>query len=477
MISGLALRPFFDWTFLLSFAYLMLLYAFTLFMAIVAMLENRRRTAESHTDDYDALSDSRFTIPVSVIVPVYNEQGMIGAVVRRLLAFEYPEFEIVVVNDGSKDETLGALRREFVLQSVSVTARRLLQTSPVRAIYRSRTDPRLIVIDKCNGGKADALNCGVNFARDRYICCVDGDAAYEPDALLVAMRPAIKDPAGVLGITSIVAVRHELQEEAGEIGNKNIDRHLWINFQHLEILRSFLNNRLAWSRMNIMLCASGAFAIWRRDVVLEVGGFSPAFTCEDLEMTVRVLERYKRDKRPGRVLSLPDIVGATEGPERLTALISQRARWQRVILETVWHYRRVLFRPRYGALGFVGLPYLIISECFGPFVQLIVLASLGLGLWLRLVDLKEFFSLLGIQVLALGIMSEISLWLNESAFHYYRVSALTRMALIAPLDLLLYRPILVYANAKGVVQFLRGDRSWDRFARNVGRMGRRGSHT
>ncbi len=467
------LTVFFDWAFIVSFGYLALLYLLTLFVAVVAMYENWTRKPESQTDDYGALLTSRFTIPVSVIVPVYNEQGMITAVVNRLLAFEYPEFEVIVVNDGSKDRTVETLKRDFDLQPVTIIPRMVLPANAVNSVYRSPSHPNLLVVDKTNGGKADALNCGINFARYRYICCVDGDAAYEPDALMAGMRPAVKDPAHVLGVTSLVAVRHELYEYNGEPGDKSIDQHLWINFQHLEILRAFLNNRLGWSRMGFMMCASGAFAIWRRDVVVEVGGFSPQFTCEDLEMTVRVLETYRRQRRPGKVLSLPNVVGATEGPERVSALISQRARWQRVILETAWHYRRMLLRPRYGTVGIIGLPYLILSECLGPFMQVLVILTLSLGFALRLVGVTEFLSLLGIQIFALGIMTTISLWLNDASSRYYRLSALVRMAAIAPLDLLIYRPVLMYAYAKGVVQFLKRDKSWDRFERNVGRRGLR----
>jgi biofilm PGA synthesis N-glycosyltransferase PgaC len=458
------------WSFIVCFSYLFLLYAITAVLAVVASVENLTRKCDAQADDYDALLYSRFTIPVSVIVPAYNEQGMIATVVRRLLDFEYPEFEVVVVNDGSTDGMVEVLEKEFALESIERYYRKTLQTKRVRAVYRSKTDPRLIVIDKENGGKADALNCGLNFSRYRYVCCVDGDSIYHRQALLVAMRPVVKDPATVIGLTSLVAVGRVVDsEDTQTVGHKEVDHHVWTNLQHLEILRAFLNNRLAWSRMQFMICVSGAFAIWRRDVLLEVGGFSSDFTCEDIEMTFRILEKFLRERRPVKILSLPDMVGTTEGPERVASLISQRARWQRVILETVWHYRRMLFNRRYGAVGLLGMPYLVISECLGPFMEVLVIVTLAAALAFQLLNWTEFLALLGIQVFAVGIMSSVSLWMNDASFRYYRLRELVRLVLIGPLDLCCYRPVLIYAYARGVVEFLCGDKRWHRFERNARR--------
>ncbi len=467
-MGDLWVQIFLDWSFIVSLSYLCILYAFILFLSLVAAYEAVTRKAESQVDDYDALLFSRFTIPVSVIVPAYNEEQNIACVVRGLLDFDYPEYEIILVNDGSTDSMMDILKAEYALEPYTRVYRKSLVTKPVRTVFRSKMDARLIVLDKENGGKADALNCGANFARYRYLCCVDGDSTYEPDALLAGMRLIVKDPATVLGATSLVAVGRRLNASTDDdIGLKHVDQDAWTNLQHLEILRAFLNNRLAWSRMGFMLCVSGAFAIWRRDVIHESGGFSSEFSCEDIEMTCRILEKYRREGRPAKILSLPNIVGMTEGPERVSGLVSQRARWQRVILETAWRYRRVLFKPRYGTFGFLGMPYLVMSECIGPFMQVLVVVSLAGGAILGLMNWTQFLALFGIQVFMLGILSSMSLWLNDWTFRYYRLSTLLRLIVLALLDMFWYRPILMYAYAKGVVQFFRGDKQWYRFARNI----------
>ena len=303
MPSEATLEVFVYWGYLGCLAYLVGATLLYLSLAMVAGVQTLIRNRQERAEDFDAIAGYRFTIPVSVIAPAYNEEVIILATVRSLLEFEYPEHEVVVVNDGSTDRTLDLLKGEFGLEPRQVFFRRVLPSREVRGIYRSKKEPRLVVIDKENGGKADAMNCGVNLSRYRYVCCVDADTFYAPEALLKTMRLAQKDPARVIGITSPVAVGS--QPEARRMngsGQVVIDRRPLVDFQYLDFLRSFLNNRLAWSRFKVMLCVAGVFSVWRRDVVQELGGFSPDFTCEDLEFTFRVHRHFLRSKEPYQVL-------------------------------------------------------------------------------------------------------------------------------------------------------------------------------
>lgn len=474
------------WAFILCFAYLLTIYAVTLALIVVSVAENGLRRREGHAEDYEVLTTSRFTIPVSIVAPAYNEAVIILPVVRSLLDLEYPEFEVILVNDGSTDGTLELLKSAFALEPREVFYRRLLPCAEVRAVYRSASEPRITVVDKANGGKADALNCGMNLAKYRYVCCVDADTVYNRDALLKGMRLVMKDPANVLGVTSLIAVsRHpevgelvEVEQREGvmaggragvralEDGRHVLDSNLLSTFPHLDYLRAFINNRLAWSRHDFMLCAIGAFMIWRRDVVHEVGGFSKDFSCEDIEITFRVHEKFLRDKRPFKVLSLPDTVGRTEGPDKPSRLISQRARWQRVILETVWHYRHLLGNPRYGSVGLIGTPNYVLSEALAPFFQVLSVVALILATLFGLLNWIEFLSIVGILAFGLGVSTNAALLLQDANFRYYRLRDIIRLILLAPLDILLYRPIIFYAQFKGAWGFFRGDKRWDRFERN-----------
>jgi biofilm PGA synthesis N-glycosyltransferase PgaC len=449
------------------FVYLLATYGMFLALLAFAALENVRRRREARVEDYALLAESRFSIPVSVIIPAYDEAPVILSAVRSALAFEYAEFEVIVVNDGSRDETLQRLVEAYALQPYEVFHRRALPTETVRAVYRSGLDPRLLVVDKANGGKADALNAGVNLARYRYVCCLDGDTVYEPNALLKGMRLAVADPARVVGVTSVISVAShpETHLSRGE-RPRTLDRSLLSNFQHIDYLRSFLNTRAAWSRLDFMLCVVGAFMIWRRDLVVEVGGFSRDFTCEDIELTFRVYERLLREGRPCKVVALPDTVATTEGPDRVTRLISQRARWQRVILETVWHYRRMLCNPRYGAVGLLGMPFYVVTECLAPFFELASVLTLVLAVAFVVFDAGAFLAFVATISLLNACFTVAALVVQDRLMREMEWRDLLRLVLVSPLELIAYRPWLTFARLKGTVDLLRGQKGWNKFDRN-----------
>ena len=434
----------------------------------IAFVENGVRRRETATQDYDVLATSRFTIPVSVIVAAYDEEPAIVATVESLLALEYPEHEVIVVNDGSRDGTLERLTVAFGLELYEVFTRRVFQTAEVHGILRSAEHPNLIVVDKENGGKADALNAGLNVARFRYVCGVDADTVFDPEALLKGMREIVEDPARIIGVTSHLTIAENPERSmAVPNGERPIDRSPFMAYQHLDYLRAFFNNRLAWSRLGFMLCSVGAFQIWRRDVLEEVGGYSTGFTCEDIELTFRVHERFLREGRDYEIHCLPDNVGTTEGPDTVGKLVSQRERWQRVIDETVWHYRNMWFNPRYRSVGLVGAPFYLVTEVVAPLFEVLALVSLPIAVALGLFDVQVFL----VMALAIAFLNAVltasAVLLDDLQSRTYRVRDLARLLFLAPLDLVLYRPIIVWARIKGSWRFLRGDKAWHKFERNV----------
>jgi len=437
------------------------------FMLIGAM-ENSVRRRESGSQDYATLASSRFSIPVSVIVAAFDEERVIERTIRSLLAFDYPEHEVIVVNDGSSDRTLELLRDTFALEPYEVFVRRVFPSEPVRAVYRSRVHPNLVVVDKENGGKADGWNAGLNVARYRYVCGVDADTVFERDALLKVMRLVVQDPARVIGVTScMTTARDPGQALAAPPGRRSIDRQPLMAFQHLDFLRAFLNNRLAWSRHGFMLCSPGGFQVWRRDVLEEIGGYSTSFTCEDIELTFRVHERFLREGRDYRIHCLPDNVGTTEGPDTVRKLVSQRERWQRVIAETVWHYRRMWFNPRYRSVGLVGAPVYLVTEVLAPAFELLAIISIPLSLGLGILEPAAFVLMLGAVAFVNAALTAGAVLFDDLQSRTYRKRDLARLLLLAPLDLVLYRPIIVWARLKGSWRFLRGDKAWHKFERNV----------
>jgi biofilm PGA synthesis N-glycosyltransferase PgaC len=455
--------------YLTTLLYLCAFVVYAVTMIALAAIEGRRRRLQAHTTYRDDQA-SRYAIPVSIVSAVFDEEIIAVPATRSLLEQDFPDFEVIVVDDGSSDGTLAALIREFDLVPEHVFYRRTLESEPLKAVFKSRIEPRLTVLSKENGGKADALNCGINFARYRYVCCVDGDTMFVRDAVSRTMAIAAVDPGMTVAVASFFGTSPHPEAASGSgIKRPSLPRRLLMDFQHLDLMRSFVVYRLAQSRLNCMLCVPGGFGLWRRDVLLEMGGFSRDFTCEDIEMTFRIHERFHREGRPFKILSLPGMVAETEGPDNVRCLLSQRARWQRVTLETIWHYRRMFGRPRYGAAGMVGLPYYFLFEGLAPVIQLFGFIALGAAAITGLLDWSTYFALLGTMIFLVAIPTTVAVWIFDHSQRSYRLRSLGRMVLFGPLDFLLYRPLILVAGIRGWVEFLRKEKGWNKFPRNVRR--------
>ena len=449
-------------------AYLCLVYGMYLMLMGVGYLESRRRRREVALDDVDVLGDSRFVPGISVVMPAFNEAHAITDAVRSLLALSYPEYEVIVVNDGSSDETLARLRAELGLVPVEASSRGIVATELVRAYYTSPAEPRLLVIDKANGGKADALNAGLDHARYRYVCGVDADMVFARDALSRAVRVILSDPQRIVGLTSYVEIAEDPSRALVDGVDYSIpDPKPLMAYQALDYLRAFYNNRIAWSRLDFMLCSIGAFQVWRRDLLEELGGWSRDYTCEDIELTFRVHKVLREQGRPYRVVCLPDRIGVTEGPDTVRKLVAQRERWQRVILETWWSYRRMSLHPRYGTVGLLGMPFYFLSEIVAPVFELLAVATLVGGAITGLVDWR----LAALVTLLISVVNSVfstgALLMVDQQERVYRMRGILRLLALMPLEMLVYRPILAWARVKGTWRFLRGDKGWHKFERNV----------
>jgi biofilm PGA synthesis N-glycosyltransferase PgaC len=449
-------------------AYLVVLYGSYAVLTAVGAVENLRRRDEAELEDFETLGESPYTASVSILLAAYNEASTIVSAVRSLLALEYQTFEVIVVNDGSSDATLERLRQAFGLFPVEIADRCAVAAGPVRAFYRSALEPRLVGVDKENGGKADALNVGLNLCRYRYVCGVDADAVFAPDALLRTMRVFIREPGHVVGLTSYIEIGENPSAALrAPTGRRATDGGMFIGFQVLDYLRAFFNNRLAWSRFDFMLCAIGAFQVWRRDLLDELGGWSRDYTCEDIELTFRVHERMRLLRRPYRILCLPDTVGVTEGPNTVRKLVAQRERWQRVTLETWWAYRHMCLNPRYGAVGLLGMPFYLLSEILAPVFEVATLLTIVAAAAAGLVDWRLCAWVTIVIALANAVFNAAAVLADEIQSATYRTTSLARLLALGPLELILYRPVIGWARVKGTWRFLRGDKRWHKFERNL----------
>ena len=321
-------------------------------------------------------------IPVTFVIPAYNEEATIVSSLRGLLSMHYPEFEVVVANDGSKDTTLDELKREFALAPCEPSPRSFAPHAEVKSAWRSVTHPNLMVLDKENGGRADAINAALEQARFPLVVLTDADSLIDPMALMRAGARFLDTPE-LVGLGGTIRVVNEADVKDGAVRQARTPRNMLARLQLLEYVRAFVAARVAMSHVGCLLSISGAFGIFRRIALLEVGGLRTDTVGEDFELTIR-LHRHYRDKGvPYRLEFMVDPVCWTQVPDRAKVLRSQRDRWHRGLLESLWIHRGMFFNPRYGRIGMVALPYAFYVEGITPILEfcgyllIIVLAITG----------------------------------------------------------------------------------------------------
>jgi cellulose synthase/poly-beta-1,6-N-acetylglucosamine synthase-like glycosyltransferase len=398
--------------------------------------------------------------PLSVLVPAYNEEVTIVESALSFLTLQYPRHEVVLVNDGSTDGTMARLIEAYDLYEVPPAFMVVVPTKPVRAYYRSRRHSKLLVIDKANGGKADAINAALNAARFPYVLAVDADTLVEPDALLRLTRPLLLG-GSVAAVGGTIRVANACEIAYGRVVEARVDRRWLAGVQVVEYLRAFLFGRLGWNRLGGNMIISGAFGLFKREYLLAIRGWRAGSMAEDMELVVR-LHRYLRERRlPDRMPFIPDPVAWTEVPTRLRTLGKQRERWHRGLLETLWAHRRMLFNPRYGRIGLIAYPFFLFGEALAPLVELFGYASVAVGLWLGAVDLQFAWLFFSVAVLYGLLLSAWAILLEEVSFRKYRRQADVLWLLVhAFLESFGYRQLTVWFRLKAFWNLARGKRSW-----------------
>jgi cellulose synthase/poly-beta-1,6-N-acetylglucosamine synthase-like glycosyltransferase len=419
----------------------------------------------------DEVYSSPFTPPVSIILPAYNEEAGVVASVRSLLDVRYPRHEVIVVNDGSTDGTLERLREAFALVPVREALRTQIATAPVRAAFVSRIHPNLWVLDKENGGKADALNAGINASSHAYFCAIDADAVLEQDSLLRIILPFVDDPELVAAAGGIVRVANGAVIESGRLVDFQLPKSHIARFQILEYFRAFLVGRLAFDSLNGVLIISGAFGLFKREVVEAVGGYAHDTVGEDAELVAR-LHGYLRERGERyRILFIPNPVCWTEAPSDVKTLSRQRRRWQRGLGETLWRHRRQVFNPRAGWFGLFTLPYFLFFELLGAVIEAVGIPVVLIAWLIGALSLTFFVLFLAVSVLLAVIVSISALLLEEYAERRYeRGRDMARLVLYAVAENLGYTQLTAYFRCCGCVDLLRRRRDW-------GVMTRRGLET
>lgn len=437
-----------------------------LLLVIGALIYVRRQMLQSSVVQADALFKTDLFKSISILVPAYNESSNIVESVESLLKLEYPKYEIIVINDGSGDDTLQQLIDHFDLIEAPLYYKKEIDHEEVRATYRTPEIPTLTVIDKENGGKADALNAGINVAETDLVCSIDADSILEQDVLKKLIQTFIEHK-NTVAAGGVVRVINGCKIENREIKEIHTPKNFWARLQSVEYIRAFLFGRVGWDYFKSLLIVSGAFGIFDRKAVIKVGGYLTDSVGEDIELIVRLHSYHLRNNKDYQIRFLPEPICWTEVPTDYTSLKNQRNRWHRGLADSLWRHKYMLFNPNYNHIGMLVMPFFLLFELFGPIIQLLSYIYLAfIFLMPSLFSLSFVILFLAISIIYGMIISLVSVLAEEIAFKTYSdFKDVLMLCLFSFVENLGYRQIHAWWQLAGLIDFFKGKKSWGEMVR------------
>ena len=451
------------------FTFALAIFSSYIIMSVISGFEMIKYMRKNSFVDYSAILSSPFAPSVTIIAPAYNEGATIVENVRSMLSIHYADFDVIIVNDGSKDDTLSKVISHYNLEKVNFHITGKIPTRPIRGVYKStnRAYSKLLVVDKENGGKADSLNAGINISSKRYYAGIDVDCILEEDAILKMIKPFLEiSDERVIATGGVIRIANSCEVKNGKIVKINLPKHIIARFQVLEYTRAFLMGRMAWSRLNGLLLVSGAFGVFDREIVVNSGGYETKTVGEDMELIVRMRRYMIENDLKYRIVYIPDPLCWTEVPEKLKILSRQRNRWTRGNMETLFKHITLFFNPKYGNLGMLGHPYWFFFEWLAPLFE-----TLGIFYFLLIVYMGNpnwpfFILLLGFTYLFAVVYSWWALIFEEFTFACYtRKRDVIRLGLLALIEPIFYHPLNVWFSLRGNFHYFIGNVSWGKMDR------------
>ena len=436
-----------------------------LILAAISAVALRSYLRKNSYVDYTSILLAPLTPSISVIAPAFNEERTIVENIRALLSLYYNNYEVVIVNDGSKDETFKRMVEAYDLERVSYFFDYRIPCERIKGVYKSKNGAfrKLTVIDKVNGGKADALNAGINISRKDLVCCIDVDSIMEADALLKMVKPFMEETdKKVIAAGGVIRIANSCLIEDGNIKEIRLPEKFLPRVQVLEYTRAFLLARMAWGRLNGLLLISGALGMFDKETVIKCGGYSKKTVGEDMEIVVRI-RRYMSDQGlPYEVVYIPDPLVWTEVPSSAKQLGRQRNRWTRGTLESLITHRGLILKPkRYGKFGVLGYSYWFFFEWLSPILEFMGYCYFLFLLIFRSINWPFFLLLLAFVYTFAVMLSTWAILFEEKTFHKYKTRReVLRLLGTALLEPIFYQPRTVWWAVRGNFDYLRGVRSW-----------------
>ncbi|MDD6095785.1 MAG: glycosyltransferase [Clostridia bacterium] len=432
---------------------------------VISFVRVRKDDKLRQSNDYGRYVSSENLLPISLIIPAYNEEENIVSNIKSLMKIDYPQFEIVVVNDGSTDRTHDRIVEAFGLYEIETAVKTSIPTKEVRGVYYNVDYPKIIYVDKENGGKSDALNAGINISSYPLFACLDADSRIEPDALLKLSIEFLKNTDTIVA-GGLVRIANGFKIKDGRVSGFTMPPKMIERFQIVEYYRSFLSGRVSWGAANSMLIVSGAFGVFKKQAVIDVGGYKTNTIGEDMEIVVRLHKYMKIHRKKYKIIFCEDAVCWTQGPMSVADIRSQRRRWQIGLLDTLKSHISMLFNPRYGAIGLFAIPYNWIFELLGAVVE--VLGYFIIPFSLILGELNMFFFTIYFLVAALlGVILSIGSLILEQFTRKNIMSAkqCLSLSLYAVIENFGYRQMITVFRLEGILKYRKLRKTWGKIKR------------
>lgn len=415
--------------------------------------------------DYRTILTAPTAPSISILAPAYNEEATIVDNIRSLLNIHYVNFEVIIINDGSKDKTLQLMIDAYDLEPVPYAFDQKIDCKPIRAVYKSRIPSltKLTVVDKVNGGKADALNSGINVSKYDYFAAIDVDCVLEYEALLKMVKPFMEqtEEEKVIAVGGVVRIANSCKVQDGKIIEVNLPSDFLPRAQVLEYIRAFLMGRMAWSKLNGLILISGAFGMFDKKIAIDAGGYNHKTVGEDMELVIRMRRLMEEQRTKYKVVYLPDPLCWTEAPASYKILSRQRNRWTRGTAETLWFHKNLIFNPRYRFLGMISMPYWLIFEWLAPIIESLAFIYLIIMAFLGILNIELFITLFFVIYTFAIMYSTSAILFEELSYHQYKKKRdIFRLLLTALIEPLVIHPLTVYYAIRGNLDLLTGVSSW-----------------
>ena len=409
---------------LITIDYIAIIYFFIInityiFLNFVAFFSIRKNRLKEEVLDIEKRFSSEFYKPLSIIVPAYNEQETITDNLNSILKLNYPEFEIIVVNDGSTDNTMEKLKKDFNLQKFNRNYSEDIKTKEIKNIYKSTSHPELFIIDKENGGKGDALNAGVNISGYPLVCNIDADSLIDSQALLSIVAPFVNDWR-VVAAGGTIRIANSSKIQDGKVKEVRLSKKYLVRMQVIEYLRAFLFGRVGWAGLNSLLIISGAFGVFKKKHLIKAGGYNTNTVGEDMELVLRLNRKMNKSKRKYKIVFIPEPVCWTQVPEKVNSLKNQRKRWHQGLGESLLFNFEMFLNPKYGTSGLIAFPFYFFIELLGPIIEVIGYLSIFLTIIFGIGGNTVILLFLAASIMLGVMLSLTSLLFEEMTFRKYK---------------------------------------------------------